>query len=258
MEEITTSVNTESSPEATVNAGSVENATETVSGADSSINSNTETAENTVNQQQQTTDNATADRFDDGEKFAKAFSKRLNKEKEKLSKEYEPFKKVVGLAAKQFGMSEEDYIKSILEDYGDEAETKPTQRDERDILIEELLNEKREKEVAQEWERQAKALQAIDSNVSMDKITDDMLALADEKKIPLEYVYAYSMLTEQREAFEKAIEDKVMAKINKANRTAGSLISGKVDTATPSISSMSSKDFEALKERVKRGEKITL
>ena len=57
---------------------------------------------------------------------------------------------------------------------------------------------------------------------------------------------------------EKAIEDKVMAKINKANRTAGSLISGKVDTATPSISSMSSKDFEALKERVKRGERITL
>ena len=84
MEEITNSVNTESNSEATVNAGSVENATETVSGADSSINSNTETAENTVIQQQQTTDNATADRFDDGEKFAKAFSKRLNKEKEKL------------------------------------------------------------------------------------------------------------------------------------------------------------------------------
>ena len=145
MEEITNSVNTESISEATVNAGSVENATETVKNADLEGNSNTETAENTVNTQQQTTDNATADRFDDGEKFAKAFSKRLNKEKEKLNKEYEPFKKVVGLAAKQFGMSEEDYIKSILEDYGDEAETKPTQRDERDILIEELLNEKREK-----------------------------------------------------------------------------------------------------------------
>ena len=257
MEEITTnSVNTESSSEATVNAGSVENATETVKNADLEVNSNTETAKIT-DETQQTTE-TTTEKFDDGEKFAKAFSKRLNKEKEKLSKEYEPFKKVVGLAAKQFGMSEEDYIKSILEDYGDEAETKPTQRDERDILIEELLNEKREKEVAQEWERQAKALQAIDSTVSMEKITDEMLQLADEKKIPLEYVYAYSMLTEQREAFEKAIEDKVMAKINKANKTAGSLTSGKVDTATPSISSMSSKDFEALKERVKRGERITL
>lgn len=257
MEEITTnSVNTESNSEATVNAGSVENATETVKNADLEDNSNTETAKIT-DETQQTTE-TTTEKFDDGEKFAKAFSKRLNKEKEKLSKEYEPFKKVVGLAAKQFGMSEEDYIKSILEDYGDEAETKPTQRDERDILIEELLNEKREKEVAQEWERQAKALQAIDSTVSMEKITDEMLALADEKKIPLEYVYAYSMLTEQREAFEKAIEDKVMAKINKANKTAGSLTSGKVDTATPSISSMSSKDFEALKERVKRGERITL
>ena len=53
-------------------------------------------------------------------------------------------------------------------------------------------------------------------------------------------------------------DEMVMAKINKANRSAGSLTSGKVDTATPSISSMSSKDFEALKERVKRGEKITL
>ena len=256
MEEITNSVNTESNSEATVNAGSVENATETVKNADLEGNSNTETAKIT-DETQQTTE-TTTEKFDDGEKFAKAFSKRLNKEKEKLNKEYEPFKKVVGLAAKQFGMSEEDYIKSILEDYGDEAETKPTQRDERDILIEELLNEKREKEVAQEWERQAKALQAIDSTVSMEKITDDMLALADEKKIPLEYVYAYSILTEQREAFEKAIEDKVMAKINKANRSAGSLTSGKVDTATPSISSMSSKDFEALKERVKRGERITL
>lgn len=257
MEEITTnSVNTESSSEATVNAGSVENATETVKNADLEDNSNTETAKIT-DETQQTTE-TTTEKFNDGEKFAKAFSKRLNKEKEKLSKEYEPFKKVVGLAAKQFGMSEEDYIKSILEDYGDEAETKPTQRDERDILIEELLNEKREKEVAQEWERQAKALQAIDSTVSMDKITDEMLALADEKKIPLEYVYAYEMLTSGRESFEKAIEEKIIAKINKVNNTAGSLTSGKVDTATPSISSMSSKDFEALKERVKRGERITL
>ena len=90
MEEITNSVNTESNSEATVNAGSVENATETVKNADLEGNSDTETAENTVIQQQ-TTDNATADRFDDVEKFAKAFSKRLNKEKEKLNKEYEPF-----------------------------------------------------------------------------------------------------------------------------------------------------------------------
>ena len=47
MEEITNSVNTESISEATVNAGSVENATETVKNADLEGNSNTETAENT-------------------------------------------------------------------------------------------------------------------------------------------------------------------------------------------------------------------
>lgn len=253
MEETMTTVNTETISEQTVNAGN-ETPIETVKTTD---NSNVETVKNT-DETQQATENKT-EGFDDGERFAKAFSKRLNREKDKLTKEYEPFKKVVGLAAKQFGMSEEDYIQSILADYGDEEATNtPTARDERDILIEELLNEKREKEVAQEWERQAKALQAIDSNVSMDKITDEMLQAADKKKIPLEYIYAYSMLTEQRESFEKAIEDKVISKINQANKTAGSLTSSRVETSAPSINSMSSKDFEALKERVKRGEKVIL
>lgn len=201
----------------------------------------------------------TDDRFDDGDRVAKAFSKRLNKEKEKLSKEYEPFKRVVGLAAKQFGMSEEEYIQSILTDYGDDNSTATEKvKDERDILIEELLAEKREKEVAQEWERQAKALQKIDAEVSMDKITDEMLSLADEKKIPLEYIYAFEMLTSGREAFEKAIETKIMAKINKVNTTAGSLNSSQIQAQSQSINSMSAKDFAELKERVKRGEKISL
>lgn len=197
------------------------------------------------------------DKIDDGEKFAKAFSKRLNKEKEKLSKEYEPFKKVVSLAAKQFNMTEEEYISSILADYGEE-EIPTKEKDEKDLLIEELLAEKKEKEVAQEWERQIKALQSIDKDITIDKITDDMLVLADEKKIPLEYIYAFEMLTTSRKDFEKTIEDKIMAKINKVNNTAGSMTSGKVETPSPSISSMSAKDFETLKERVKRGEKVNL
>ena len=201
----------------------------------------------------------TNDRFDDGDRVAKAFSKRLNKEKEKLSKEYEPFKRVVSLAAKQFNMTEEEYIQSILTDYGDDNSTATEKvKDERDILIEELLAEKREKEIASEWERQAKALQKIDAEVSMDKITDEMLSLADEKKIPLEYIYAFEMLTSGREAFEKAIETKIMAKINKVNTTAGSLNSSQIQAQPQSINSMSAKDFEALKERVKRGEKISL
>lgn len=195
--------------------------------------------------------------IDDGEKFAKAFSKRLNKEREKLSKEYEPFKKVVSLAAKQFNMSEEEYIQSILEDYGDDDSSYV--KDEKDLLIEELLAEKKEKETTREWERQIKALQSIDKDLTIDKITDDMLVLADEKKIPLEYIYAYEMLTNNRESFEKAIEDKIMAKINKVNSSsAGSLTSNKVEAKAQSISSMSAKDFEALKERVKRGEKVNL
>lgn len=198
------------------------------------------------------------EKVNEGEKFAKAFSKRLNKEREKLNKEYEPLKKVVGLAAKQFNMTEEEYIKSILEDYGEE-ETPIKEKDEKDILIEELLAEKKEKEMAKEWETTIKALQGIDKDISIDNITDDMLIESDEKKIPLQYIYAYSMLTEGREAFEKAIEDKLMAKINKVNNsTAGSLTSSKVNHQSQSISSMSSKDFEALKERVKRGEKINL
>lgn len=213
-------------------------------------------SESNVDNTSEQNENGNAD-IDDGEKFAKAFSKRLNKEREKLSKEYEPFKKVVALAAKQFNMSEEDYIQSILTDYGDEELT-PAEKDEKDLLIEELLAEKKEKEVAKEWERQIKALQGIDKDITIDKITDDMLVLADEKKIPLEYIYAYEMLSTNRESFEKAIEDKIMAKINKVNTSAGSLTSGKVETQTPSISSMSAKDFEALKERVKRGEKVNL
>lgn len=240
------------------------------------VNSTVETpTEPTVNGVEDTTGQATegqsdgdvdnasgqqqTEKFDDGEKFAKAFSKRLNKEKEKLSKEYEPFKRVVSLAAKQFNMTEEEYIQSIISDYGDDDDTSTRkEKDEKDILIEELLAEKREKEIAQEWERQAKALQKIDSTVSMEKITDEMLSMADEKKIPLEYIYAYEMLTSGRESFEKAIEEKIMAKINKVNNTAGSLTSGKVETQTPSINSMSAKDFNELKERVKRGEKINL
>lgn len=245
----TTDVNStvETPTDATVNAVDNTDVTATTGPSENTV-------DNTVEQNQ-------TYKFDDGDKFAKAFSKRLNKEKEKLSKEYEPFKKVVGLAAKQFGMTESEYIESILSDYADETvkmTDSDAKKDEKDILIEELLAEKREKEIAAEWERQAKALQKIDSNVSMDKITDDMLSLADEKKIPLEYVYAYEMLTSNRGDFEKAIEDKIMAKINKVNTTSGSLTSGRVETATPSINNMSAKDFAALKERVKRGEKVIL
>lgn len=205
-----------------------------------------------------TPDNAQVDKFNDGDKFAKAFSKRFNKEKEKLTKEYEPFKKVVSIAAKQFGMSEEEYIQSIMTDYAEDFKDKPKtpEKDERDTLIEELLAEKKEKEIAQQWEKQARALQEIDARVSMESITDEMLSLSEEKGIPLEYIYAFEMLTSNREQFEKEIEEKLMAKINKVNKTAGSLTGNQVSQQTPSVNSMSAKDFNDLKERVKRGEKI--
>lgn len=251
----------ENNIETTVDSTAIEPTDATVNGVEEEV------VQAVEGQNESDVDNASAEdivdntenKIDDGEKFAKAFSKRLNKEKEKLSKEFEPFKKVVSLAAKQFNMSEEEYIKSILEDYGDDEDLTPKEKDEKDLLIEELLNEKREKEVAREWERQIKALQDIDKDITIDKITDDMLILADEKKIPLEYIYAHEMLTNGRKDFEKAIEDKIMAKINKVNSSsAGSMTSSKVESKAPSINTMSSKDFEALKERVKRGEKVNL
>ena len=190
----------------------------------------------------------------DGDKYAKAFSKRLNKEREKITAQYANHSRVIELAAKQFGMTAEDYINTVLKEYGATEDAKEEVKTEKDILLEELLNEKREKEIASEWNRQANALREINENVSIDEITDDMFQMAYDKNIPLEYVYAHHLLTAGRDSFTNSIKEQVMKNIEKVNKTAGSMSSNSVNTQAKSINSMNAKEFDDFKERVKRGE----
>lgn len=199
------------------------------------------------------------DDFTDGSKFAKAFSKRLNAEKEKLTKQYANHVKVIEMAAKNFDMTPDEYIKSILEDSTNNEDNVSTEeKSEKDLLIEELLKEKKEKELAEEWENQANLLKEIDKDISIDKISDEMFELSQNKNIPLHFIYAYEMLTKNKEEFTKQIREQAIAEFQKVNKTTGSLSSGAVVQETPSISSMNAKDFKELKERVMRGEVVDL
>lgn len=263
MDEINTSSSTvETSSEATVNAVDNTNTNDTISPSQTeTLQTGTETLQNTETENLQD-NNAQEGKDDglDGDKYAKAFSKRLNKEKEKIQAQYANHNRVIEIAAKQFDMTAEEYINSILEQYSDDTNTdkKESKNDEpkseKDILLEELLNEKREKELASEWNRQAQALKEINENISIDDISDDMFQLAYDKNIPLEYIYAHHMLTAKREDFTNSIKKEVMKNIEKVNKTAGSMKSGAVSTNPKGVGSMSASEFAEFKERVKRGE----
>ena len=105
-------------------------------------------------------------------KFEKAFSKRLSKVSEKIRQEvateYEAklskFERVLSSAAKEYGISTEEYVDELLDQYKEEGVegSKPALDSETMALLEELKTEKSEKEFQQEkkayWDRQAKQL----------------------------------------------------------------------------------------------------
>lgn len=193
--------------------------------------------------------------FFDGDKQSKAFSARLNKAKEKITEQYEPYTKIIKIAAKQQGMSVEEYLKEAQELLKDEDEFREdAPKSEKDLLIEQLMQERQEKEFAEQWNNQSKALLQINKDISIEDISDEMLMESQDKNIPLQYLYAYKMLTENRENFEKNIRESAISDYTKVNKTTGSLTSQKTNIGSQKVSEMNSKDFNLYLEKIKRGE----
>lgn len=209
------------------------------------------------------------DDFLAGEKMAKAFSSRLNKEKEKLAKQlseeletkyknqyanFDTYKKVVEMASKEFDMSEVDYLKSLGLTPSEIKEATNTPKSEKDLLLEQLLEEKKAKEVENNWNTQIEELKKINPDLKADDISDEMLSIHQEKNIPLAYIYAFNQLTSGKQGMVEKLKTEILKDIQKANISSGTLTSQTVTPTTKSVKDMSSKEFAELKEKIKKGE----
>lgn len=215
--------------------------------------------------QAEATETVKADKWEN--KVEKAFSKRLSKEQEKIRKElateYEGkltnYERVLASAAKEYGITTEEYVQGLLDQYeGEEQEgVTPPLDSETMELLEELKAQKTEKELEKEskvyWDRQAKQLMDI-GVTDLSKIPDEVIerALENDTEIAFEYLKYDKQL---------AIENARKETIRNIQETAssGSLTSGGTDEGL-NLSKMKWNDpkFEELKKQVLSGKKISL
>lgn len=204
------------------------------------------------------------------DRIAKAFSQRFNQEREKLRSQYEadtnarlereltPYKKLVEIAAQEFGVTPEQYMETVREKYGLTEDKTSSNKQELPPDVQEKLDKYAAYEMAQEeqarWNNETADLLKINPELTVDDIPDAVLEMRAKDNIPLNYAYAYWQMTEGRQAFEKQIEEKTIKKLGEVNRTAGSLTSQQANIQGKSISDMNTEEFNALVERVKRGE----
>ena len=200
-------------------------------------------------------------------KFEKAFSKRLSKVSEKIRQEvateYEAklskFERVLSSAAKEYGISTEEYVDELLDQYKEEGVegSKPSLDSETMALLEELKTEKSEKEFQQEkkayWDRQAKQL--LDIGVTdLSLIPEEVLerALENDTEIAFEY-----LKYDKQQAIEQTRRDTI--RNIQDTESPGSLSGGGGDD-TIDIARMKWNDpkFEKLKQEVLSGQRKSL
>lgn len=188
------------------------------------------------------------------DKVEVAFGKRLSQERAKIEKEYAPIMDFITAEADRFGMSKEEYLSALQEERRREQEEREKEKYS-NLEAEEIeaLKWAKENKARYQQEERAKnqARELVEKYPEVKSIKDipkPAIDLADKYGVPL--VEAYEMFKPNRQALEQQTL-KQLKQIQNSN--VGSLNNSTTEPIK-SIGDMSSKDFNDLVEKVKRGQ----
>lgn len=190
----------------------------------------------------------------------KAFAARLRKEQEKFEKQYESHKYVIERAAADNGMSVEEYLQAVRQQYEDKEFENLDPAIKEDVK---WARQKREQEAREaqskareeQWQSEVRSLlERFPSIKSAKDIPEEVLESRLKDGVSLRYAYADYMLGKER----TQIEQETIRKLQDNTRTSpGSLGSVGTDSRTK-ISDLSQDEFNKLKEEVLRGTRRSL
>ncbi|MGL5351971.1 MAG: hypothetical protein ACRDA5_01450 [Clostridium sp.] len=199
------------------------------------------------------------------EKVENAFAKRLSKEREKLEAQYNPYKTIMEKEAQKYGMSTEEYVQALQVEMAREEEEKNQQiKQEEEERYSYLTKEEREAikwakenkstlEQQQKWDNDARELRTRFPNLkSIDDIPNEAMELYLKYNVPI--ADAYELINKRLSPNRTELEQQAIRSIKNNRKSNVGSLNNTTSEPPVSISDMSSKDFQNMLDKVKRGE----
>jgi hypothetical protein len=230
-----------------------------------------ETPESTTEGGEITEDESSQDTIDNSKAFAERLRVKTEKEAERIRQEYEnqygKTFKLMEREAKKYGMTTEEYIAELERVQAEEEEEAQKAADQEKYgelppeVIEKLKKaeaiETQEKEAAK-WQDEIKAFKAAFPEIkSSEQIPDDVLAIRQLEGCSLTAAYKihqFESLKANTEQIRIQTEQETIKKLRENSNTPGALGGQAPENTGNNIKDMSSKDFNEMIEKVKRGE----